>query len=146
MTDLHGRSSSPGHDASATGIHRLPPAPSLRNRQLGRSSTFTEGTSQFTAPFPPRRRGSLLSNLSLDDPRYSFRSSTDNLLRAGDDRMDKFTSEESEGSHWHSLPISFVVLPAFAGLIWSNGNNIASDIMLLTLACIFLYWCTRLPW
>lgn len=120
---------------------------SLRNRQLNRAATFTEGAVSMPQGPTMRRRSSVMSTLSLEDTRNSLRrSSTDSLFRPNDERMDKYISDEPEGSHWHSLPLSFVLLPAIAGLVWSNGSTIVSDLMIITLSCAFLYWCTRLPW
>ncbi|KAK7531292.1 uncharacterized protein J3D65DRAFT_637150 [Phyllosticta citribraziliensis] len=82
----------------------------------------------------PRRRESLLSDLS------SVRSSTDPLAN----RMDHLVQDEN--SHWHSAPLVFAILPAIGGLLFNNGSEVLTDVLLLGLATVLLNWCVRLPW
>ncbi|KAF2196326.1 hypothetical protein GQ43DRAFT_343013, partial [Delitschia confertaspora ATCC 74209] len=114
--------------------------PLLRQRMLNRAATISEGA----RPSPPRpRTGSVISDLS--ESRYSFRSSTDNLLRAGKDDMNTLTSSE-EPSVWDSLPLAFAILPAIGGLLFQNGSSVVTDMLLLGLGSMFLNWCVRAPW
>lgn len=134
---MDGAAPANGH-ASGSQIH-----PQLRQRMLNRAATFAEGT-HSSAPPPPRRRSSLLSDLS--DTRYSFRSSTDNLLRpSGNNAMDKATSVD-EPTYWISIPVVGAIVPAVVGLTFENGAPIATDILILALAAWFLHWCVRVPW
>ncbi|KAF2254050.1 hypothetical protein BU26DRAFT_420411 [Trematosphaeria pertusa] len=117
--------------------------PLLRQRMLNRAATFTEGA-HHSAPSLSRRRSSMLSEYS--DTRHSFRSSTDSLLRPGGNTdMDKLATPD-EPSLWHSAPLVFAIVPAFAGLLFQNGGAIVTDILLLGLASMFLNWCVRAPW
>ncbi|KAF2676747.1 hypothetical protein K458DRAFT_245957, partial [Lentithecium fluviatile CBS 122367] len=114
--------------------------PLLRQRMLNRAATFAEG-SQHPIPPLPRRRSSVYSNTQ-----HSIRSSTDNLLRTnGHNDMDKLTNSD-EPSFWHSAPLAFAVVPAFAGLLFQNGGAVVTDILLLGFGSMFLNWCLRTPW
>ncbi|KAF2446261.1 hypothetical protein P171DRAFT_385057 [Karstenula rhodostoma CBS 690.94] len=108
---------------------------------LNRAATFSEGAQP---PPAPRRRGSILSQYS--DTRHSFRSSTDDLLLSlGKNDMEKLTTTD-EVSLWHSAPLAFAIVPAFAGLLFQNGGAIVTDILLLGFGTLFLNWCVRTPW
>ena len=126
----------PAEDQSAVSdIHPL-----LRQRMLSRAATFTEGA-QHPSPPLPRRRSSVYSNTA-----HSIRSSTDNLLRtSGNNDMDKLTNTD-EPSFWHSAPLAFAIVPAFAGLLFQNGGAVVTDILLLGFGSMFLNWCLRTPW
>ena len=90
------------------------------------------------------RRDSLLSNYSMDDARQSIRSSTDSLLhpRPAESTMDTHL----ETSNWHSVPLAFALLPAVAGMAFTNGSAVVTDVTLLALAGVFLNWSVRVPW
>lgn len=131
----------PPAESHATGSQRpFTAAPPPRHRQLGRASTFAEGTS--TSPTSMRRRSSVLSDIS--EARFSVRSSADNLLRPGGHDLDKLVTEEP--SPWHSAPLAFAILPAVGGLLFQNGSAVVTDVLLLGLSSIFLNWCVRAPW
>ncbi|KAF9734015.1 hypothetical protein PMIN03_006643 [Paraphaeosphaeria minitans] len=123
-------------EAPAEQIH-----PFLRQRMLNRAATFSEGPQ---LPPAPRRRSSILSQYS--DTRHSFRSSTDDLLQSlGKNDMEKLTTTD-EVSLWHSAPLAFAIVPAFAGLLFQNGGAIVTDVLLLVFGTLFLNWCVRTPW
>ncbi|KAK7190232.1 hypothetical protein DPSP01_006765 [Paraphaeosphaeria sporulosa] len=123
-------------EAPAEQIHPL-----LRQRMLNRAATFSEGAQ---APPAPRRRSSILSQYS--DTRHSFRSSTDDLLQSlSKNDMEKLTTTD-EVSLWHSAPLAFAIVPAFAGLIFQNGGAIVTDVLLLGFGTLFLNLCVRTPW
>jgi hypothetical protein len=44
------------------------------------------------------------------------------------------------------LSLVFVALPAIAGLVFENGSSIMTDVLLLGLGCLFLYWSVKWPW
>ncbi|KAJ9612149.1 hypothetical protein H2200_003746 [Cladophialophora chaetospira] len=119
--------------------HVSPSPQGLRQRPLGRSSTFAEGH-----PPPNRRRSSFLSD-SFSETRKSLRSSTDDILlpRARDD--DGF-HDHDDSSHWQSLPLGLALLPAVGGLFFKNGSALITDVTLLGLAAIFMNWALRSPW
>lgn len=105
---------------------------------LNRAATFSEGAH---TPQTPRRRSSLQSLYS--DTRQSFRSSTDDLLRPLGNN-DMTTTDET--TLWHSAPLAFAIVPAFAGLLFQNGGAVVTDILLLAFGSMFLNWCVRTPW
>jgi hypothetical protein len=53
--------------------------------------------------------------------------------------------KHDEHSHWHSISLVFVALPAIAGLVFENGSAVMTDILLLSLGCLFLYWSVKWP-
>lgn len=82
------------------------------------------------------RRGSILSDMSLDEARGILRAKTDEVLLP--------TAPES--STWHSIPLAFAVLPAIAGAFLDKGESFTTDALLLLLAGIFLHWLVKFPW
>lgn len=122
--------------AESSQIHPL-----LRQRMLSRAATFSEGAHP---PPAPRRRSSIQSQYS--DTRHSVRSSTDDLFRSlGNNDMEGLTTTD-EISLWHSAPLAFAIVPAFAGLFFQNGGAVVTDILLLAFGSLFLNWCVRTPW
>ena len=126
--------------ADGQGIH-----PQLRQRMLNRAATFAEGARPSTPPTaPPRRRSSLVSDLS--DSRHSLRSSSDSLLRtSGRNDKDKHATSD-EPSRWLALPVVAAVVPAIIGLTVDNGADVATDVLILVLAGWFLHWSVKVPW
>ena len=57
-------------------------------------------------------------------------------------------NDEAEDSpeQWHSIALIFVALPAFAGMFFENGSAIVTDMLMLGLGCLFLYWSVKWPW
>jgi hypothetical protein len=51
-----------------------------------------------------------------------------------------------ETTLWHSAPLAFAIVPAFAGLLFQNGGAVVTDILLLAFGSMFLNWCVRTPW
>lgn len=122
--DSNGRAS---HDESA-GIQ--PHFPSEINQDAPRQET--------------RRRSSNISDYSLKDARTSIQTSTEDILFP---RLNTLGNESTQAtSPWHSAPLAFALLPALAGILFTNGSGIVTDVMLLGLAAIFLNWSVRLPW
>lgn len=103
----------------------------LRNRPLGRASTFAETSTPLR-----HRRSSTFSD--------SIISSTDDLLlpKARSPGLEP----QLEHSHWHSAPLALALLPAVGGLLFKNGGSVLTDVTLLGLAAVFLNWSVRLPW
>ncbi|KAI4678926.1 uncharacterized protein J4E88_006214 [Alternaria novae-zelandiae] len=119
--------------------------PQLRQRMLNRATTFAEGARPSTPPTAaPRRRSSLVSDLS--DSRYSLRSSSDNLLRAGGKNDMGRHASPDEPSRWIALPVVAAVVPAIIGLTVENGADVATDVLILVLAGWFLHWSVKVPW
>jgi hypothetical protein len=120
--------------------------PSNIGAPLRRSFTVDDSTHsriRRTTPnplLPPPRRGSTFSDLS--DARRSFQASTDDLLLP---RPSVTRNEASNTSAWHSAPLVFALLPAVGGMLFKNGGQVITDVMLLGLAAVFLNWSVRLP-
>ncbi|KAH7386773.1 hypothetical protein DE146DRAFT_620626 [Phaeosphaeria sp. MPI-PUGE-AT-0046c] len=107
----------------------------LRQRMLNRASTFAEGV-RPSSPNLPRRRSSLLSNLS--DAQQSFRSSTDSLHRTSRNNDMPVLAAADDTTWWHSSPVFIAIIPAVAALTHPNGGTIATDLVLLILSAWFL--------
>jgi hypothetical protein len=54
--------------------------------------------------------------------------------------------KQEEPVHWHVFALIFVALPAIAGLFFENGSAVMTDVLLLGLGCLFLYWSVKWPW
>ncbi|PVI07559.1 hypothetical protein DM02DRAFT_283618 [Periconia macrospinosa] len=113
--------------------------PILRQRMLNRAATVSDGA-RHSSPLP-RRQSSVYS-----DTRHSFRSSTDSLHRPNASNDEERLTKNDEPSFWHSAPLAFAIVPAFAGLIFQNGGAVVTDILLLGFGSMFLNWCLRSPW
>lgn len=110
-----------------SGIH--PPAP-------GRPVRHGRGSSGKTPNSELPRRGSILSEMSLDEARGILKAKTDEVLLP--------TAPES--TTWHSIPLAFAVAPAIAGAFLEKGESFMTDVLLLLLAGIFLHWLVKFPW
>ncbi|KAF2858168.1 hypothetical protein K470DRAFT_260094 [Piedraia hortae CBS 480.64] len=50
-------------------------------------------------------------------------------------------------SSWLAVtPLAFALLPALAGLFFPNGSAFVTDLLLLSLAAVFMHWSIRFPW
>ncbi|PFH60608.1 hypothetical protein XA68_10664 [Ophiocordyceps unilateralis] len=54
--------------------------------------------------------------------------------------------QPAEGSTVASASLAFALLPAVAGVLFTNGHAVVTDIMLLALAGVFLHWSVTQPW
>jgi hypothetical protein len=70
------------------------------------------------------------------------------LDRAAATRRNTAANEESEDTpeQWHSIALIFVALPALAGVFFENGSAVVTDMLMLGLGCLFLYWSVKWPW
>lgn len=91
-------------------------------------------TTRFTIPAQSRRSSSL-TDFSPEDFLLPKVVSVDG---------DRLRLEPP--SHWHSLPLAFALLPAFGGLLFTNGSSVITDVMLLGFATVLLNWSVKLPW
>lgn len=87
---------------------------------------------------PLRRRSSTFSDYSLNEARRNLR---DDILNPSGAALEQHAS-----SDWAWLPLAFALLPAVSGLFFKNGSSLATDIMLLALAAVFLHWSVTQPW
>jgi hypothetical protein len=122
---------------SGESSRHLSPPPGLRQRPLGRASTFAEPTLN-------RRRSSIFSE-TLSDARRSIRSSGDDAFppRRGSGQE---VSDADDTSNWHSLPLGLALLPAAGGLLFKDGSAFITDVTLLAIAAVFMNWALRAPW
>lgn len=70
--------------------------------------------------------------------------STDYLLNPRPEGFKRDDRHETSG--WAGLPLASALLPAAAGIFFDNGSAFFTDVMLLTLAGVFLYWSVTQPW
>jgi hypothetical protein len=122
-----------------TGRRVSPSSHDLRQRPLGRATTFAEGN------VPLNRRSSSFLSETLSETRRSLRSSTDDIFLPrpkGEDGVE----DHDDSSHWQSLPLLLALLPAVGGLFFKDGSAVITDVTLLGLAAIFMNWALRSPW
>jgi hypothetical protein len=72
-------------------------------------------------------------SILLDRPATSRQNTTDD-------------EPEDTKEQCHSISLIFVALPAFAGLFFENGSAVMTDVLMLGLGCLFLYWSVKWPW
>lgn len=128
--------------SSHTTANAIPNPPFMRHRISGRAAAFDEGLGTLSPS--QMRSNSMFSISSFDETRRSLRTSTDDLLLPRVSRPEDDLHEEP--SQWQSLPLALAIIPAFGGLLFSNGRATVTDILLLGLSAIFLNWSLRLPW
>ncbi|KAI1393635.1 uncharacterized protein F4822DRAFT_19538 [Hypoxylon trugodes] len=88
-----------------------------------------------------RRRSSTYSDFSINDARKDLEASADDLLnpsRSGIPKTDK--------TSFAYIPLTLALLPAVAGVFFENGSAFFTDLILLSLAAIFLHWSVTQPW
>ncbi|QIW99471.1 hypothetical protein AMS68_004989 [Peltaster fructicola] len=109
--------------------------------QLRRRNTSKSAGDRAAPAFSPlRRRSSLISFTSIEDARTSFH---EDIIQPASAR--RKAKEEHEITHWSSTPLAFAILPAVAGVLFTNGSAFVTDVLLLAFAAIFLNWSIRVP-
>ncbi|KAF2666411.1 hypothetical protein BT63DRAFT_482170 [Microthyrium microscopicum] len=120
---------------SATGA-QLP----RRSTGLPLRRTSTGGHSNSGIPPLRKSRSRQFSHSSTDiglDPAYLSTINENGSANA---------AKQDEGSHWHAFSLAFVALPALSGMIFENGGAVMTDVLILALGCLFLYWSVKWPW
>lgn len=84
---------------------------------------------------PPKRRGSNFSDYSLNEARDILHPHT------AAQREDS-----TETSSLAGISLIFALLPALSGALFNNGHAVVTDVMLLSLAGVFLHWSVTQPW
>lgn len=136
-------------DASASPV--LPARPSASSSSLNKPNSsrasdlrnrLSRKSSNLRSPEPAllRRRSSILSYSSLEDARNSFH---DDVIHPTSSARGH--GREDEITHWSSTPLAFAILPAIAGLLFTNGSAFVTDALLLGLAAVFMNWSIRVP-
>ncbi|TQS32092.1 hypothetical protein Golomagni_07602, partial [Golovinomyces magnicellulatus] len=98
----------------------------------------------------PTRRFSSDSNASVERPirrgsnfsEYSFSDARD-ILNPHTAAQREDTPETSSLA---GISLIFALLPAISGAIFNNGHAVVTDVMLLSLAGVFLHWSVTQPW
>ncbi|KAI1467296.1 uncharacterized protein F4812DRAFT_432066 [Daldinia caldariorum] len=88
-----------------------------------------------------RRRSSTYSDFSLNDARRDLETSADEILNPS-----KSGSKQGETSPYVYVPLTLALLPAIAGIFFENGSAFFTDLILLSLAAVFLHWSVTQPW
>jgi len=135
------KSASPLADSDAgmapTAFHGLRRAATVNEGDVSRrrSGIFIPGNTE--SPFrDSRRRSSTFSDYSLSEARRNLDHDIINPGKA---------HEDDEDSSWSSLPLAFAIVPAIAGILFKNGSTMITDVLLLSLASVFLNWTITSP-
>ncbi|KAK6950011.1 hypothetical protein Daesc_008334 [Daldinia eschscholtzii] len=88
-----------------------------------------------------RRRSSTYSDFSLNDARRDLETSADEILNPS-----KSGSKQGDTSPFVYIPLTLALLPAIAGIFFENGSAFFTDLILLSLAAVFLHWSVTQPW
>ncbi|KAL7626638.1 hypothetical protein AAE478_003411 [Parahypoxylon ruwenzoriense] len=88
-----------------------------------------------------RRRSSTYSDYSLNDTRRELETSADEIFNPS--RSGPATTDKSPFVY---VPLTLALLPAIAGIFFENGSAFFTDLILLSLAAIFLHWSVTQPW
>ncbi|KAI1451865.1 hypothetical protein F4805DRAFT_449670 [Annulohypoxylon moriforme] len=135
----------PGRQPSING--NAPPGHGLRRATtvgqpstLRRRSTLNIGSPSGEDDLPDiRRRSSTYSDFSLSDARRDLETSADELLNPS-------KSSKTDKSPFVYVPLTLALLPAVAGIFFENGSAFFTDLILLSLAAVFLHWSVTQPW
>ncbi|GAP89795.1 hypothetical protein SAMD00023353_3601010 [Rosellinia necatrix] len=93
-------------------------------------------------PPPPTNNGPF-TNLRRRSSTYSdyLETSADELLNPS-----KSNTKEDQKSPFVYIPLTLALLPAVAGVFFENGAAFFTDLILLSLAAVFLHWSVTQPW
>lgn len=118
---------------------RRPSRASSSSHMFGANGPFspTDASSSPSLEAPPRR-SSNFSEISLNEAR--------DILNPQPLGRSMTPATEEESSSLASLSLAFAILPALAGVMFTNGSAVVTDIMLLGLAGVFLHWSVTQPW
>ncbi|KAI0110402.1 hypothetical protein GGR51DRAFT_90489 [Nemania sp. FL0031] len=99
---------------------------------------------RFNGPNPPPSAdNNTFTNLRRRSSTYSdyIETSADELLNPS-----KSNAEENQKSPFVYIPLTLALLPAIAGVFFENGAAFFTDLILLSLAAVFLHWSVTQPW
>ncbi|KAI0869828.1 hypothetical protein GGS24DRAFT_137621 [Hypoxylon argillaceum] len=126
----------PGHDPLSPSTSNAPPGLTFRRAAtLGQPSPLRRRvTGNNPPPFADfRRRSSTYSDY--------IETSADELLNPS-----KTDTEQNQKSPFVYIPLTLALLPAVAGVFFENGAAFFTDLILLSLAAVFLHWSVTQPW
>lgn len=120
------------------------PPPSFTVRRAAtfcQPSTLRHRLSGNDTPSPTENR--TFTNLRRRSSVYSdyLETSADELLNPS-----KPSTEEEPKSPFVYIPLTLALLPAVAGVFFENGAAFFTDLILLSLAAVFLHWSVTQPW
>ncbi|KAI1768995.1 hypothetical protein GGR53DRAFT_475237 [Hypoxylon sp. FL1150] len=130
-----------GHAPPGFGLRRaatVGQTASIRRRSTLNAAGSPAGENDFAGI---RRRSSTYSDFSLSDARRDLETSADELFNPS-----KAGSKETDKSPFVYLPLALALLPAVAGIFFENGSAFFTDLILLSLAAVFLHWSVTQPW
>ncbi|KAI1175874.1 hypothetical protein F4777DRAFT_299892 [Nemania sp. FL0916] len=92
---------------------------------------------------PPSADNNTFSGLRRRSSTYSdyLETSADDLLNPS-----KSDARERPKSPFVYVPLTLALLPAIAGVFFENGASFFTDLILLSLAAVFLHWSVTQPW
>ncbi|KAI1312038.1 hypothetical protein F5Y03DRAFT_341169 [Xylaria venustula] len=133
----------PAADEPLSPSHAPPPEfPFRRAATLGQPSQLRR---RLNGTHPPStaENNAAFTNLRRRSSTYSdyIETSADELLNPS-----KSNTETEQKSLFVYIPLTFALLPAIAGLFFENGSAFFTDLILLTLAAVFLHWSVTQPW
>ncbi|KAI1754220.1 hypothetical protein F4782DRAFT_528659 [Xylaria castorea] len=93
---------------------------------------------------PPSAENNTFTNLRRRSSTYSdyIETSADELLNPSKSN----TKEDHQKSPFVYIPLTLALLPAIAGIFFENGSAFFTDLILLSLAAVFLHWSVTQPW
>ncbi|KAI1739714.1 hypothetical protein F4680DRAFT_133616 [Xylaria scruposa] len=133
----------PARDPPSTSNDSAPPIGSFR-----RAATFGQPPAlrrrlNGNNP-PPAAENNTFTNFRRRSSTYSdyIETSADELLHPSKSN----TEEDNQKSPFVYIPLTLALLPAIAGVFFENGAAFFTDLILLSLAAVFLHWSVTQPW
>ncbi|KAI1126521.1 hypothetical protein F5Y10DRAFT_211475 [Nemania abortiva] len=132
----------PAHDPISPSTSNPPPA----GFGLRRAATLGQPSSlrrRVNGANPPPSTDNNTFNFRRRSSTYSdyLETSADELLNPS-----KSNTEENQKSPFVYIPLTLALLPAIAGVFFENGAAFFTDLILLSLAAVFLHWSVTQPW
>ncbi|KAJ3565109.1 hypothetical protein NPX13_g7615 [Xylaria arbuscula] len=130
------------NDPLSTSKQPPPPFAFRRAATIGQPPQLRRRLNGFHPPSSAENQNAF-ANLRRRSSTYSdyLETSADELLNPS-----KSNAEEDQKSMFVYIPLTLALLPAIAGLFFENGSAFFTDLILLTLAAVFLHWSVTQPW
>ncbi|KAI8627409.1 hypothetical protein F5Y19DRAFT_465880 [Xylariaceae sp. FL1651] len=119
------------------------PTPGFVLRRAATMGQPSQMRRRMTGNNPPPTAENTFANLRRRSSTYSdyLETSADELLNPG-----KSSTGEVKKSPFVYVPLTLALLPAVAGIFFENGAAFFTDLILLSLAAVFLHWSVTQPW
>ncbi|RWA07839.1 hypothetical protein EKO27_g7262 [Xylaria grammica] len=133
---------SPTHDSLSPSDATPPGFAFRRAATLGQPSPLRRRLNGNHPP-PSADNNSTFTNLRRRSSTYSdyLETSADELLNPS-----KSNTKEDQKPLFVYIPLTLALLPAIAGVFFENGAAFFTDLILLSLAAVFLHWSVTQPW